>query len=294
MNSRAISILAAVTVNEQEIVEAAASHLGESLSRAAGETWAVSSNFVAELDALLGSPPGYVIVTSLALALAQIERPWPDVEQELHRTYEGLCATGNPVFIFTLLRHVESADDVEGADRIRRRLRQLNLLATELSRAHGALVIDLDRVLADVGARRLQTDYRLGGRAAVELASNTVAVCVVASALDAFVSAEIQDAARLVLESERPTVGLTTDQMMTNLMDMGQGRRKQRVATVTGEVQENHVGWLVRQVLKGQIGRREALHKLSGAVRRRGARESLWLLIGGVAQLARPKEAGRR
>jgi hypothetical protein len=294
MDSRTIPILAAVTANEQVIVEAAAGHLADSLSRTAAEPWAVSATRVADLGAVLDVPAGSVIVTSLALALAPIERSWPDVEQELHRTYEALCATGNPVFICTLLRHVESEDDIEGADRIRRRLRQLNLLATELSRAYGALVIDLDRVLADVGARRLETDYRLGGKAAVELASNAVAVCVVANALDAFVPAEIQDAARLILESERPSVGLTTDQMMTNLMAMGQGRRKQRVATVTAEVQENHVGWLVRQVLKGQIGRREALDKLTGAVRRRGARESAWLLISGVARMARTQEVGRR
>jgi hypothetical protein len=293
MKSHVIPVVAAVTATEQIVLEAAATQLADALSRAAGETWSCACSFMGEFDTLVDAAAGSVIVTSLAVPLTQFERPWPEVEQELRKTYATLCATGNPVFICTILRHVEGGDDAPGSDRIRRRLRQLNFLATDISREHGALVIDLDRVLADTGARRLETDYRLGGEMAAEVASKAVAVCIVANGLDGFASAEIQDAARVILESSRTAAGLTTDQMMTNLMAMGQGRRKQRVATVTAEVQENHVGWLVRQVLKGQIGHREALEKLSGAVRRRGARESAWLLISGVARMAKAREVGR-
>jgi hypothetical protein len=215
--------------------------------------------------------------------------PWADVERDLRTSYAALCQTGDPVMICTILRHVEAAGDPEKADRTRVRLRRLNLLATELSREYGALVIDLDRVLADLGARRLETDYRLGGAAAVDVAGKAVALSVVANALDAFAPVNVQEAARGILEKYRPAVGLAPEIKMTNLMALGPGRRKQIVSTVTNAVQENHAGWLVRQVLNRQIGPREAFDRLTLAVRRRGARESAALLISGIVRLIRPQ-----
>jgi hypothetical protein len=289
-----VPLLAAVTDNETSIVEAAAKHIADALSQAADKAWTCPYDFTSDFAKLGTAMPGSVIITSLLLPLSRIDEPWSEVERELHLTYEALCGTGNPVIICTILRHVDADDDPEQADRIRRRLRQLNLLATELSRQYGALVVDFDRVLADIGARRLETDYRLGGEAAADVAGKALALCIVTNTLDDFASVEIQDAARAILENYRPSIGLTTDHMMTNLMALGQGRRKQRVATVTDEVQENHVGWLVRQVFKRQIGGREALSRVTNAMRRRGARESAVLLISGVAKMVRPTEMGRR
>jgi hypothetical protein len=296
MMAGAIPLLAAVTANERLVVEAAARHLADALSRAASDAWTCPCTFAPDFYGLVGGQPNSIIVTSLLVSLTQVDTPWLDVERELRRTYAALCETGNPVVICTILRHVDvgAEGDHASADRVRRRLRQLNLLAIELSREHGALVIDVDRVLADVGARRLETDYRLGGKAAVDLASKALALCIVTNALDGIVSVEIQDDARAILENYRPSVGLATDLMMKNLMALGQGRRKQRVATVTDEVQENHVGWLVRQVLKRQIGSREALVRVTNAMRRRGARESALLVISGVAKMMRPKKVVRR
>lgn len=294
MTARSVPLLVAVTTNEQAVVKAAARHLADALSRATGETWTCPCNFAPSLGDLPGATSGSVVVTSLLLALAQVDQPWPETEQELRRTYAALSETGDPVMICTILRHVDAAGDSERADRILRRLRKLNLLATELSREYGALVIDIDRSLADIGARRLETDYCLGGRVAAEFASKTMALCIATNALDAFAPVKTQDAARAILDGYRPSVGLATDQMMTNLMALRHGRRRQHVATMTDEVQENHVGWLVRQVLNGQIGGGEAFGKLASAMRRRGARESVRLLISGVSRVLKPAEEGRR
>jgi hypothetical protein len=293
MTAHSVPLVAAVSANERGIVEQAASHLADSLSRASGESWTCPCRFVSGLNELTGATSGSVVVTSLLLYLADVDRPWPEVEAELCTTYAALCEAGDPVLICTILRHVDAAGDVERADHIRRRLRKLNLLATELSRRFGALVIDIDRVLADVGARRLETDYALGGPVAAEFASKTMALCIATNALDAFASVKIQDGARAILEAYRLALGLSTDDSMMNLMALGQGRRKQRVATTTDTVQENHVGWLLRQMLKGQIGGREAFAKLAGAIRRRGARESAVLLFSGVSRMLKPAAGGR-
>jgi hypothetical protein len=218
-----------------------------------------------------------------------LDTPWGDVEQDLRTSYAALCEQGDPVMICTIFRHVEVADDPEKADQIRLRLRRLNLLATELSREYGALVIDLDRILADIGARRLQTDYRLGGAVAVDVSGKAMALSVVTNAIDAFAPVDVQDAARVVLEKYRPALGLAPEIKMTNLIALGSGRRKQLVSTVTDAVQENHAGWLVRQVLNRQIGLGEAFNRLAQAVRRRGARESAALLVAGIVRLIRPQ-----
>jgi hypothetical protein len=227
------------------------------------------------------------VVTSLLGPLQRLDTPWAELEAELRTAYAALCETGSPIMVCTLLRHVPASEGHEAADRTRLRLRRLDLLVTELSREYGALVIDLDRILADIGARRLETDYRLGGEPVVSFASNAIAISIVSNALDDFVAYEIQNAARTLLERDRPVVGVMTEIKMTNLMTLGSGRRKQFASTVTDSVQENHVGWLVQQVLKGQIGPAEALNRLTQAMRNRGARESAALLIKGVTRLFR-------
>jgi len=64
-------------------------------------------------------------------------------------------------------------------------------------------------------------------------------------------------------------------------------------ATVTDTVQENHVGWLVRQALNGRIGPTEALHRLNQAIRNRGAKESIVLLAQGISRIFRQRQPQR-
>jgi hypothetical protein len=229
MNSaRSIPILAVVTPNEHAIVEAAARYLADALKQVTGEAWACSCSFAPDLASAAGATTASVIMTSLVVALAQLDTPWEDVERDLRSSYATLGETGNPVMICTVLRHVEASGDFEKADRTRRRLRELNLLATELSREYGALVIDLDRTLSHIGARRLKTDYRLGGAAVSDVAAKSVALSIAASALDPFARIDIQDATRAVLENYRPAIDGAPALKPTHLMALGQGRRKHR------------------------------------------------------------------
>lgn len=293
MTRHHLTLKADVTSGERAILVGACARLAEALAQSSGEPWTGETYFEGDGELSDKDTDQPVLVTSLATWLKPPGEDWPAVEARIRAAYAALSAQGQPVFLCTIFRHVDELDDEELAQPLRHRIRQLNLLATEISREHGVFVIDLDRALADIGARRLETDYRLLGEAAVVAAKEVVATCIATNGLDALVSPEVQELTVAALASSRPATGLTTDQMMTNLMALGQGRRRQRVATVTAEVQENHVGWLVRQVLKGQIGRREAIEKLSSAIRRRGARESAWLLMTGVARMAKPHVTGR-
>ncbi len=287
-----IRIRAAVPPQEQAIVGRAGLLLCDALKQASTEDWRAEISVAPEAAALQDAPAdGAITIVSLIPALDQLDTLWSEAEAQLRQTCEALSGAGDPVFLCTILRHVPPSE--EDAQRRLLRIRRLNLLAAEMSREYGCFVIDLDRILADIGGRRLQTDYRLGGAVVVDHAANAIATCVAANALDALASFEIQDSARAFLEAHKPAAGLATDIKLSDVVAMGQGRRRQMAATVTDTVQENHVGWLVRQVLNGRIGPQEAFHRLNQAIRNRGAKESVILLAQGVSRLFRQRQPQR-
>jgi hypothetical protein len=283
-----LSIAGFVTEDERGAVRAACRHVAQSLSQAAETAWTCDAAFVSDLEALGAESGAAILVSSLLPELEKIGEPWTAVEQRLRQAYAALAERGIPVFVCTVLRHVDPGVGAE-AGALRLRIRRLNLLAAEISRESGIFVIDLDRVLADIGARRLQTDYRLAGSAAAEMAGHFMAVTMVTNGIDALVPFEIQDAARAVLLANRPGIaGVDSTQPQITikkaLLSLGQGRRKQIVAPVGYTEDENYAGWLVRQVLRGAIGPGEALRRLFQAVRRRGVRGSATLLATGLSR----------
>jgi hypothetical protein len=85
-------------------------------------------------------------------------------------TFRGLG--DGPLFLCTIFRHVPERRTV-GAPLLER-IHRCNLALLEISRATGAYVVDLDRAFAAVGAMALETDYRLHGTRAKELAAATI------------------------------------------------------------------------------------------------------------------------
>jgi len=290
-----ISLAPFVSRNEQEAVQLAADHIARALGQAAAVPWTCDCIFSPDMETLQQRSDSAVIVASLLPELEKISEPWPQVERRLRAVYVALCERGDPVFICTILRHVGQDEEPETADALMTRIRRLNLLAAEISRETGAFVIDLDRVLADIGARRLQTDYRLAGKSAAKMSGYFIAVTVIANALDAFVSFEIQDAAGAILASSRPAIadpdsGKDQVSLWQNRLSVGQGRRKQIISPVIYTVQDNYAGWLVRQVLRGAIGPAEAFRRLIEAVRRRGVWESAGMLVSGLTRQIQRKK----
>lgn len=290
-----ISISAFVSEDQRAAIQLATTHFAQALSQAAGVPWTCDCVFRPDMEALRQDGESAIIITSLLTEMGKIEEPWPQVEQRLRAAYAVLGESGNPVFICTVLRHVSRDEEPEPATARRIFIRRLNLLAAEISRETGAYVIDLDRVMADIGARRLKTDYRLTGNAAVEMAGHFIALTLINNALDSLVSFEVQDAAREILTSNRPTIAEPDNAkpevtFRKHLLSMVHGRKKLLVSPVIGTVQENHSDWLIRQVLRGKIGPTDALHRLSQSVRRWGFRQSAARLVSGLSrQIIRKK-----
>jgi hypothetical protein len=184
---------------ERRAVRHATELLARSLSLASKTLWTLRFTFAGPGPAAGPS----IIITSLLHEAALTDEPWSACEARLRLLYQELC--GDParsVYICTLLRHIDPA--LAGREEILRRIRRLNLLAMNLSRELGLMVVDIDRDLAHAGARNLQTDYRLQGKYAALFAGKSMAMTMLLAGLDDFVPFETQEAARRIVKAFKP------------------------------------------------------------------------------------------
>jgi len=275
-----IQLAALVTEDERLMLASGEGFLNAALEAEACDLGSTAVTAPADLSQ---GPAGTIRLISLATQLASIDTPWADVQAELYAWISDIAGTGDPVLVTTIFRCIPAGADPEG--KLLTRIRRLNLLATELSREFGVFVVDLDRVLTDIGGVALDTDYRLRGRLAADVAGQALALCVATNALDLYMPFEAQERTVAYLNAHDQAVRAEAVLTPANLMSMGSGRRRQRVSTNTDAVQEDQVRWLIDQVLKRKIGLGEASQKLIMAVRRRGAKESFTLLAAGMARL---------
>ena len=154
-----IPIKALVHANERSAITTMARTLQEHLTQAAAEPAAVTCSFAESLSDLQKPHEPSIIITSLLLETDSYEGDWAELEGRLRTRYAALAAdAASIVFVTTVFRRYFRGRC--GATRSAElRIRRLNRLAADLSREYGIMVIDLDRDLADIGGRRLQTDY---------------------------------------------------------------------------------------------------------------------------------------
>ncbi|GGE11069.1 hypothetical protein GCM10011390_32650 [Aureimonas endophytica] len=280
-----IPIAARLAEHERPILAEALSRLAAALGEASGAEPECRARFYDDLTALAEAAEGAIAVVSLQPELDRLDAPWAEEERRLRAAFEALSRNGGPVLVCTLFRHVDPA--AERARALLLRIRRLDLLVLDLSREFGLFVVDLDRALADIGASRLATDYRLGGEKALAHAGRALALGLATDALDPFVSVEWQDeTVRRVAAFEAARVE-RIDFAPADLMNWSRGRRRQLAAVVTSNVQSDHAGRLIRQVLKRQIGPRDAATRLFLALRRRGFRESAGLFYSALLHLVK-------
>lgn len=283
------------TETERQLFEAATALLARTLAEASAPV-VVESSFPASLDVSEPAEAGIVIV-SLAGEVDSSE-DWPIARERLSRTLiEAVEQPGIEVFVCTVLRHVDRALPRETLQARRVRIRQLNLFAVEMSQATGLQVIDLDRTLSQIGALSLQTDYRLAGVLAAEAASRSVAITLLAAGLDDYAPYEAQEAARTAIEAlEAPwqTAAAPAHAMIQrDLMEIGQGRRRQRISPVIDAMPDNQVAWFIRGVFTGQIRLGYAYQRLRSVVGNRGVRGSLGMIVAGSRTLVRARTKAR-
>jgi hypothetical protein len=190
----ALVIEAVVHELERPALQRAGRQLVDALSTASGSPQSTTLRFRPSLAAISPSSEHVVVVASLlreieaAAPLAETEALWRDQLLSLETLHI------RSAFVCTVFRHVGSRERPSLVERIIR----LNLLAVQLSHATGVGVIDIDRIFGYFGARLLQTDYRLGGKAATELAGHTIVASILASGLDDVIPPDVQERAQNV------------------------------------------------------------------------------------------------
>jgi len=289
LESHSVPLIGLVADGERDVVHLAATTIARSLGDASRAEWGCDCTFVRDAGELRATRDDAIVVTSMARYLDRAEA-WGTLESEVRAELAAACDRGGAVFVCTVFRHIDADEDRARAAALRVRIRRLNLLAAEISHDTGAYVVDVDRVLADIGGRRAGTDYRLRAGPGRELAAQTIALGVLGNALDAFADVELQDAAADIVRSRRPDVAHSANVpqlTLSRLQRMGHGGREQVIAPVAYAVPAHHAGWIVRNVLRGRIRPREALYRFVGSVRRRGVRGSASLLAQGLLRQIR-------
>jgi len=276
-----IPIKALVHANERSAITTMASTLQERLAQAAGEPAAVTCSFAESFSDLQTPHEPAIIITSLLLETDNYQEDWAEVEERLRARYAALAEdAASIVFVTTVFRHISEGDAAQ-RELLRLRIRRLNRLAADLSREYGIMVIDLDRDLADIGGRRLQTDYRLGGEYAEQVAARSMARAVVSAGLDNHVPFELQILVQEALAKEQVSflAPATTEVAPSNVLVLKSGRQKQAVITTVSTSSESHAGWLFYMFLSGKYSFKDALAKLRGSVAKRGLRASILMLV---------------
>jgi hypothetical protein len=231
-----------------------------------------------------------VVITSLLAETDPDAAPWATVETRLRAAYLNLSSHPNlTVFICTVLRNVGAGD---GAAARLGRIRRLNLLAADISRETGLNVIDIDRTLADIGARALATDYRLGGPFASEVTAKSIALTFLVCGLDDYASYQAQEAARTAIAAYQPKLAeqpqFAPTQLRVRMAEVGLGRRRQNVAAMVALTSPGHqLAGLIRGVLDRRVSPATAIEAVRQVVRRHGIRRSVGMAVTGVMQYLR-------
>ena len=289
-----IPLHAAVDVYERPALEAAAALLSKELSAAAGSQIATDCVFLQTTAGIQAGSNIAIAITSLLPELENLEEAWPEAEKRLRAAFR-LAAQHSDLrlFVMTIFRHVAPEEWGEKTVRLRVRIARLNLFAAEISRETGCNVIDIDRVLADIGAQVLRTDYRLGGPYAMEAVATNIVLTLLSLGLDEYAPYEIQEATRETIAAQwlswKNQLAPSHEIIHQGVMSLGVGRRKQRVSLVVNTVQEKHVSRLLHGVLTRQISLPDAFTKLARVIERRGWRESFAALFGGAITLLRDR-----
>ena len=199
MSNAPISIEALVDPVERPGLIAAAEQLSACLGAAAGGgDWPMRLHFREPGGEVPVEAPPTLIVTSL---LPEVSRAEPIAETDARwRAYlERLKATGAPVFVCTVFRRLTDRPSAGTPSPVLERIRRLNHMVVDLSHGLDVGVIDLDRVMAHIGGRVLNTDYRLPGVLAAEVAGHTAAWAILSYGLDDAVDPTLQEKAKEVL-----------------------------------------------------------------------------------------------
>jgi hypothetical protein len=150
--------------------------LATHMSAALGQPWPISLS--CGPPELVPAPPLDLVLVSLLHEALPPYAPMPEVTARWHQALEAFAPLGAPLLLCNVFRHVPPqpfGPEAPSREVILDRVRRLNLLAIELSHRHALDLADIDRGLAYLGARPLQTGFLLRGGKGIQMAADIIA-----------------------------------------------------------------------------------------------------------------------
>lgn len=226
-----------------------------------------------------------ILSSLLADALFDDHASWTETEARIRQRYQAVTKTGPRHYVCTVFRHVPP----DAPPGLRARIRKLNLLAAELSRATGVFVIDVDRSLADVGARAYATDFRLGGPYATEAVAREIAVTLLGTGFDAAFPREARDLLKAMLAGWQPAHAPVVDLSAAFRPAMPENRTITQFATKEAQAAD-----FLAQALRGKLRPRAVVDAARRVIRRDGLGGFAKLVWQGFRKSVAGKGASRR
>ncbi|MES2999261.1 MAG: hypothetical protein V4787_01100 [Pseudomonadota bacterium] len=198
MTAALIDIQARVHECERPGMLEAAAQLRECLASASGSASAfdVKLTFAPADEAPENLAASTVFVLSLLPELDRPDEPVADTAKRWTRTVQALREAGSPVYVRNVFRHVQERTRDGRPTPVLDRIRRLDRMLVTASSQTGCAVIDIDRAFADIGARELGTDYRMGGPLAAMLAGHTTVLSFLSHGMDDIVDPAVQEKAK--------------------------------------------------------------------------------------------------
>lgn len=214
-------------------------------------------------------PPNIILSSLLSEAVGDDQTTWNETEARIRQRYQPVSKTGPRQYLCTVFRHVPP----DAPPSLRLRIRKLNLLAAELSRATGIFVVDVDRSLADVGARAYATDFRLGGLYATEAVAREIAATLLGTGFDAALPREARDKLKAMMADWQPSHAPVVDFSAAFRPSGPDGRSSGQFATKEAQAAD-----FLDQALRGKLQPGEVLGTARKVIKRDG--------LAGFARLA--------
>ncbi len=187
---------------ERASVITCARFLTNILTQVSGDDgWTLNLRFQPADEALVAAPDATAIILSLLPETARQDESIAATHARWRAKIEPLLASGLPIFVITIFRHVRDRARDGGPNPLLERIRRLNRMAADLSHELGVSVIDIDRACAHIGARTMNTDWQLGGELAARVAGHTMAKSLISLGLDDAIDPAIQEKVSKVLHA---------------------------------------------------------------------------------------------
>jgi hypothetical protein len=222
-----------------------------------------------------------VIVSSLLSELDNdATTPWDETAQRIRQRYRAQSTISPRQYLCTVFRHV--APDAPAG--LRARIRKINLLAAELSRETGLFIIDIDRSLADVGARAYDTGFDLKGPYATEAVGHEIAATLLGTGFDASFPREVRDQIKAMMADWHPLHAPTVDLSAAFRPDGALSRAVPKFATIDAQAAD-----FLTQALHGRIRPGDLLAAVRKVIRRDGLGGFVRLVWRGVRKASTAK-----